>query len=140
MAKVELLESFETGHPEIDADHRRMCVIINAIHDALEASLFDDCRRLFDDFLDAAREHFAREERVLREAGFPRVAEHSVYHWRLMERAHEVQKMCAEVTAAEEITACFDKLTAFFIDDIIKGDLDFKSFLHEKGLTNPQVE
>ena len=140
MAKVEMLESFKTGHPEIDADHMRLVDVINDINDALEDGSFEECRRLFDSFIDVARDHFTREEAILHGTGFPRVAAHSLYHRRLLQRAHSVQAMCTEMSSEDEIRECFEKLVSFFIDDIVRGDLDFKSFLHETGVIDPQIE
>lgn len=53
--KIELLESFKTGHPEIDADHRVIVDIINDVSDAIRGGDAELCRNLLDSFLDMAR-------------------------------------------------------------------------------------
>jgi hemerythrin-like metal-binding protein len=134
MPKVEMLDTFRIGHPRIDADHEKLIGLVNRLDDAVQAGLFDDCRTLFDSFIEAAREHFAREEQILRAAGFPRLTQHCVYHWGLLQRAHSVRRMCGDMSDRTEIRDCFENLVSFMIDDVILGDMDFKSFLQDQGL------
>ncbi|MEO5338114.1 MAG: hemerythrin domain-containing protein [Magnetospirillum sp. WYHS-4] len=134
MAKVELLDTFVIGHPRIDADHQKLIDLVNQLDDAVTNGELKSCKVLFDDFIEAARDHFAREEQVLRAAGFPRLTQHCVYHWGLLQRAHSVRRMCGDMTDMADIRDCFDSLVSFMVDDVILGDMDFKSFLQERGL------
>lgn len=136
MPKIEMQESFRIGHARIDADHRRLIDLVNSLDDAVAAGAFARCRDLFDGFIEAAREHFAREEQVLREAGFPRLTQHCVYHWGLLQRAHSVRRMCGEMNDPADIRDCFENLVSFMVDDVILGDMDFKSFLQDQGLAS----
>ena len=94
---------------------------------------------MFDTFIDDARRHFAREEKILHDAGYPRTVEHCVYHWRLLQRAHSVQGMCRDGDDQIDIRTCFDKMVSFFFDDTMRADMDFLPFLREKGLIDPQM-
>ena len=95
--KIEMLESFMTGHPDIDADHKNLVEVINLVNDAIESKNIEQCNNLLDSFVEVARNHFANEEAILREVGFPGVDKHCEYHDGLLERAEAVKKLCQEM-------------------------------------------
>lgn len=134
MARIELLETFEVGHAGIDADHRQLVAIINDISDAIDDDRMTECRGLLESFLDVAAQHFRTEEGLLSEIGFPRIGEHSAYHAELLMRATAIKEMCAGLTETTKLRQCFEDLARFMVDDIVRGDLDFKSFLEANGL------
>lgn len=134
MDKLEMPASFRIGHDEIDDDHEKIIDIINEIKETITDEEVEACRRLFDSFIRMAKDHFDREEGILREAGFPRLDEHAVFHDELLKKAHRVKKLCIDMSDRELLRECFDEMAAFMIEDVVRGDLDFKSFLEEKGL------
>ena len=132
--KVEMLEAFLTGHPDIDDDHRQLVEMINLVSDAIESNELNQCRKLLDSFVEVARNHFAREEVILREVGFPGVEEHCIYHNGLLERADAVKRLCQEMADQGQLKECFDQMAGFFIDDVVKGDHIFVSYLVSAGV------
>jgi hemerythrin len=133
--RIDILHTFELGHPEIDAQHRTLVDTLNEIGDAIETGALDVCHKLFDSLIDTARRHFADEEALLRQVGFPRAEHHASYHRELIARATAVACLCKESAALDELRNCFRELVNFLIDDIVAGDMDFKSFLEETGFT-----
>jgi hemerythrin len=137
MVKVEMREAYKTGNDVIDEDHRRIIDIINEINDSIEDEQFETCKKLFDSFINVAKHHFHREEKILSEAGFPRLKEHVKYHKELLKKSDETKRLCTDITDREQLQKCFGELVGFLIDDVVRGDMDFKSFLVEKGLAKP---
>lgn len=133
MKKIEFLDSFVIGHPDIDADHRRIVDAVNDITEAIQADGCARCQEKVAIFLDVVREHFEREEAVLRENGYPDLADHVSYHHRLIEKARRVEVHCVGMQDRAALDACYDEMVSFLIDDVIRGDLEFKSFLMDKG-------
>lgn len=134
MDKLDWLETFELGIPSVDADHRHLLNIMKQIETAANAGKFETCKGLLDDLLTASEAHFAREEKLLEETGYPNAAIHKEYHARLLNRAQSVKEVCKEIGTRDTLKECCQEMFEFLIDDIVKGDVNFKSFLEEKGL------
>ena len=56
--KIELLETFLTGHPIIDAEHLKIVGAINNVSEAVLAGEYDRCSMLLDEFLEICINHF----------------------------------------------------------------------------------
>lgn len=66
MQRIEWTKALELGHPEIDAQHRRMVEIFNLLHDAVYAhrvGLREDL--LLDELVRLADENFRTEEALM---------------------------------------------------------------------------
>lgn len=133
-AKIEILEKFRIGHDVIDRGHRMCLDMINDINDAIKNGQFRACRELFGSFIEVAENHFRKEEQILREADFPGLAGHTKYHHDLLRKARKVKGMCGDTADRKHLQGIFDEMSSFLIDDVVRGDLEFKSFLIDKGL------
>lgn len=134
MAKLEWLETFELGYPEIDNDHKEMLSIMKAIEAQADAENFELCAKLLDELIFHSKAHFEREEKLLADAGYPYVDLHGEYHSALVARADAVKEICQGIRSKENFKDCCMEMFGFLVDDVIAGDLQFKSFLEEKGL------
>lgn len=134
MVKLQWLETFELGLPEIDDDHRELLSIMKSIESAADAEDFERCAELLDSLIDFSRSHFEREEELLAKAGYPHLGLHSEYHSGLLARAGTVKEICKGIRSKETFKDCCAEMFKFLVDDIIAGDLNFKSFLEEKGV------
>lgn len=133
MRRIEFLDSFSIDNGPLDVQHRQLFDLINELADAIEANQIDRCRAVATRFIDAARAHFLWEENFLRQIGFPHVDEHSVYHGKLLDLAEDARTACTEAGASVDHDACFDQLVTVFIDDVVRGDLTFKSYLQDRA-------
>jgi hemerythrin len=81
----------ELGHPVIDAQHRtlfaRAAALVDAIRAGRAAAEVKDTLRFLTDYVG---EHFAAEEGLMREAGFPGAEAHAGIHRRIERRLVEV--------------------------------------------------
>lgn len=134
--KVELLETFITGHPVIDDEHRKIVDAINAVSDAVTAGDYDRCAVLLDDFLQICTDHFATEERLLEELGYPGLADHIVFHKELLIKAKAVKFLCMDMGNPDHIQHCFDEMATLLIQDVVQGDMQFVSFLIENNIVD----
>lgn len=132
--KVEMLETFLTGHPEIDNDHRKLIDLINLVDEAISGEEYNECKQLLDSFVDFARGHFEREEKILIEIGFPDAQSHCAYHEEMLDRAENVKNLCREMRDQGQIQECFEEMSSFLVDDIVRGDSAFVSYMIEKGI------
>ncbi|TAN78304.1 MAG: hypothetical protein EPN20_01060 [Magnetospirillum sp.] len=138
MPRLTNLEAFTTGHPEVDGDHANLAAIIDAIKDAMDGPGDPDaCKKLLESFIDTARQHFIREERILDAIGFPGLERHRLYHGKLLAQATQVKRNCDEMVEPQQLHDCFDEMARFFIDDVIRGDMEFVSFMQERRIKPP---
>ena len=126
MLRLYWLEAYECGEPTIDAEHRELfdlgnALIAAAIEEHSEPGLWGAA---FDSMLTRLVEHFQAEEAVLTRHGYGRLAEHQRAHAGLLRRAEELK---ATVECGE---AALGHLVNFLVNDVIalymlKVDKDF---------------
>ena len=131
--KIELLETFLTGHPDIDAEHRQIVEVINAVYDVIRKGDFDKSATLMDEFLNVCIDHFRSEESLLAELDFPGLKAHMVFHNELVFKAKAVKIVCMDMTNPDSVERCFEEMATLLIEDVVKGDLQFASFLAERS-------
>jgi len=130
-----LPDSFRVGIPEIDTEH---CAILDAV-EAVESAIASQNAKLraerLDALLDLVETHFEAEENLLRKHGFPGLVSHVIYHGMLMRKVKGAAARCNETTITPESDAyLLTELMKFIVDDILRGDMMFKSFLEDKGM------
>ena len=87
-------------------------------------------------FLEAAGTHFAEEEEYLRRAGYSDVAQHEAHHAVLLAKAAALEELCEDGLRGREAEKYYGDLLAFVIDEVVRADHKFKSYLDHKGLTD----
>lgn len=131
------LPAFETGIPDIDHDHRQIFDLVTELQAAAEANDAGLCRSLASVVMDRAEEHFAMEEWFLRANDFPRRDIHSRYHRQLSRHGRTLAAQVNRADTPEALRLHCKAFLALIIDDIIKGDMDFKSHVQERQDVRP---
>lgn len=133
MRKFEWLGIFELGVPEIDNDHKKLLALAKHIGPAIFDVDHTKCESAVEEFIALAIAHFKREEDILRQLGYPGLQEHAKYHVDMIASANKLKIACRALKGADEIEECYWMMTSFLVDDFIRGDFAFKSFLQTKG-------
>jgi diguanylate cyclase len=112
-------DSYESGQPGIDAEHRELFDLANAL---IEAALpgrnrHADADAALTALLRHLENHFRHEEAILAEHGYARLAEHRQAHASLLRKAGELQN------AAAAGTATFGALVDFLANDVVARHL-----------------
>ncbi|NQV48433.1 MAG: hemerythrin domain-containing protein [Rhodospirillaceae bacterium] len=131
MIKIQWLESFAIGNEKIDRDHKDIIAIMQDVRSAVEDDNRPRCSALLQDLIVRAQEHFTDEEEILESVHYPDLAEHIRYHQDLLLKARAMNAICHGASANGNLEQCFTVMAEFLIDDIIAGDLKFKSFIKE---------
>lgn len=137
--KIELLETFITGHPVIDDEHRQIVDSINEVSEAVQSGKYELCATLLDDFLKICEDHFRSEEALLENLNYPGLADHAAFHQELILKAKAVKALCMDMHNPDSIQRCFDEMATLLVEDVVKGDLQFVSFLVEKDVVEPRI-
>lgn len=124
---------YAIGHEAIDRDHQHLLMLMVEVQAAIEAHDFERCSLLLGKLLDETRLHFQREEALLAELGYPELDRHHHYHEQLLVYVRNLKSVCESAGIDEDPTLCFQGMARFMVDDILRGDLQFKSFLEHRG-------
>jgi hemerythrin len=127
---IDSVEKYAVGLPSIDDDHRQLAQTVNRIAVEIEEASYSLCVELFGELEAAAQAHFAREEEILDRLRYPQIERHREYHAELIRRLRELQRLGESRLAKDELFRRFAAMADFVVDDIIRGDLEFKEFLH----------
>ena len=134
MANLEWHDFYNFGIDFIDDDHRQLLEVMRSIQDAIKSGDMDKSATLLEDLMTLASQHFKREEAFLAKISYPGLEEHKKYHQLLLVQANHARLVCQSTEASHNVEDCFNSLAKFLIDDILGGDIQFKSYLEERGL------
>jgi len=130
---------YEFGVDFIDEDHKHLLSIMQAIRGAAKSQNMHDCVILLNRLVVEAGDHFRREEEFLEKADFPRLENHKAYHRKLLIQADITKRVCEGIDTEHNLQECVDHMAQFLVDDILRGDLDFKSHLEDQGYIKRRI-
>jgi hemerythrin-like metal-binding protein len=86
-----------TGQPTVDSQHQELFRRVAALHAAMVAQPPDGPKvlGLLQYLVDYTKTHFAEEEQLMRQAGYPELARHQGVHQRLLEQVAALQREAA---------------------------------------------
>jgi len=127
-------EQLSVGNNVIDTDHRYLIDIINRVEQSLGAKDRRELSAALESLSKYSQEHFAREEKIARAAGYEQVPDLSHSHEALIKQLDqmktEIREMGQEWSAA--MADDFTKLLrSWLIDHVIKEDLLMKPVLQK---------
>jgi len=120
-------KAYETGHPVIDTQHRRLFILGNALINAVASKLpHADLEWLIDELIDYITRHFCAEESALTEIDHPSFIEHQALHRALLAKAQEMhQRFHRSATISDEF---LDFITReVIVDHLCKEVVEFRS-------------
>lgn len=118
----------------IDNQHRKLVNIINELHDAMKtgkaASIIND---VLGRLVNYTKEHFAFEERLFSQFGYPAATIHKHQHDALVKQVEDLVRKADAGALGLGITL-FDFLKKWLTEHIMKDDMAYSGFLVEKGV------
>lgn len=82
---------YATGHPMVDAQHQRLFGMIHALHGAIMAQRGrEEILHRLEQFERTVIEHFAAEDRMMAQHGYPQARRHRDCHRHLMAKAEAI--------------------------------------------------
>ena len=123
MALIEWTEDLNTGIQVIDNQHQRIVQYINKLHHAQQNQSQDEVGEVLNELVDYTLSHFAFEESLMEESGYPYINAHKKVHQLFVKRVADYQqrfKMNEDI--AEEL---INTLRAWLINHIKNDDQDY---------------
>ena len=88
---------YETGFSTVDEQHQHLFDIINRLHQAMSQGHGKDViKETLDEMIEYTVEHFAMEEKLMREQEYPSYQEHKKIHDKLTGEVKEIADKFAE--------------------------------------------
>lgn len=114
---------YKTGIPKIDEQHldlvnnyRDVAVLLDYGQDMLRIT------RRFDEMIDNVRQHFADEEAVMGEVGYPMLRDHQTIHRRLMQHIEDFRTCLPAVLSPADAAAVAAYLKFWLVEHIHVDD------------------
>lgn len=133
MEHFEWSADLETGHQDIDEQHRHLFLLANRLQAAATAQS-PDAEMVSDtiyDLTDYVVQHFNDEQELMEKEGYPSASAHRALHEHL---TGEVMRYAAAYFNGEEVAA--DSIAPFLAEwlktHIRSEDMQFIGYLHEK--------
>jgi hemerythrin len=118
-------DSYSIGHADIDAEHQQLFRLANAFFEADDKTSKTDCAmRLFQ----YTREHFGREEALMRQIGYPGMDAHLTQHNELIGKLNVVAESIAKDTLQNAQLKTF--LTGWLVGHIVTFDTKLAGYLN----------
>lgn len=128
-------KELNVGVAEIDAQHRGLVEALNRFVEACDEGRSDDQLVEMLGFLDDyVSEHFAVEERIQAESGFPNLEAHRELHRKFIHHLHELKRRFLHEGASPEIVAEINRMVAdWLVKHIAGSDKEVARFLKSRG-------
>ena len=127
-------EDISVGDNQIDDDHKGLIAIINAAEDVINGSgSRRDLERVLERLEQYTREHFAREEALQRQVGYPFHEAHVLEHKNLIRTLNEIR---GRVSGAKDaysyekvLQGLVDLLEDWLMNHVMLHDLRMRAFI-----------
>lgn len=121
--------SLEIGIPVIDSQHQRIVFYINRLEHAHTTGSREEIEEVLHELVDYTLSHFAFEESLMEEAGYPFVKAHKRVHDLFTRRVSDYQQ---RFKMGEEISGeLLQTLTSWLLNHISSDDRDYADAVHE---------
>jgi hemerythrin-like metal-binding protein len=124
----------ELGIDSMDVQHKRWIELTNNLHESVRKKEDNDIvGQTIKDILDYTHTHFADEERLMSENGYPDYAHHKKLHDELINKLNNIQDRLKNGHLVLTVEVAI--LLSNWLGDHIKGvDKLYAPFLKEKGV------
>ncbi len=127
---VDWKDFYTVGEPTLDAQHKQILGVINQLYEAKQQGKDREALApILDTLVRYTLVHFAHEEQLMQEYGYPHVAEHAALHEELRERTLDWREHVHLATGHEVLQF----LKEWWLDHIQGADKKYASYLAGKG-------
>jgi len=132
MAYLSWHDRYLLGHPEVDAQHRKLFELVGHFDDVVQMGMPEELGRIMDDLILCASDHFSYEEEWMEQVRYPGRLEHRRMHQELIQ---QLEEMTARMKAGGHLS--MKSFVRFLVDwltnHIMREDRELKPYIR-KGL------
>lgn len=124
-------DSLKTGISEIDRQHKELCLMLDDFYAAsVQGKGASEVVRLLDFLSSYTISHFAEEEKLQLEIGYPRYKEHKAQHDAMRLKVAAMQQEVTDWGApTSTVKAVNEAITTWLIRHIMGFDMDIKKYI-----------
>jgi len=127
-------EAYSVKIAEIDKQHKKLIDFVNELNEAMAQGKGKEASaKVLDALIDYTKVHFAYEEKLMRDNGYPDFAEHKAKHDKMAAKVLSLQQQCRQGNASLSF-----EVTKFLQDwlnkHILGTDMQYAPFLGGKGV------
>ena len=127
--KIEWNDEMRVGIPEVDADHKRFISMFNGCNQAIASRMeLSEIKSRLQLLLDDAGQHFAHEERLLREWEYPDTENHANRHREVLKALQEIRGKFMNYDFESEWIEMGLAVKDILITHILKEDMKYADF------------
>jgi hemerythrin len=120
-------EAYTVGNSKVDEQHKRIFELANSLP---EVANEENIKRIIWTMFKHANEHFAIEEKMMKEIGYPKLAEHRELHDELITKLSHISTHSFD---NDQSAFQFKKfIYDWIIEHIMNADKEYFRFVHEK--------
>jgi hemerythrin len=128
-------DKLSVGVEALDADHKNMIAIINELYEGILAGRNKEIvGDIIERLVDYTRSHFAREEGLLAECGYPETAAHKKEHDEMAVWAERVEVEFFQGTLAAPSLEVMNRLKDWLFDHIGNSDQRYTRYMKDAGI------
>ena len=134
MALITWSDEFSVGVPSIDEQHKKLVNMINGLNDSLEKGEANEMIvKIFNGLAVYTQKHFAYEEELFAEHGYPAQASHKQEHDDLINQVVELKKKldAGDFMIGAELMSFLKK---WLTNHILGSDKQYSGFLVQHGV------
>jgi hemerythrin len=133
--RLEWNENLSMNIPEIDAEHQNFILLVNKLNEAIVGRMdVEQIKYRMQAILDDAVNHFAHEEALFREWGYPAADEHAKRHAQVMHALHEIMGNFERGGVDYEWIEAGLKVKEALIMHLLHEDMKYRDYLHTSGV------
>ncbi|MDJ0624213.1 MAG: bacteriohemerythrin [Desulfocapsaceae bacterium] len=131
MALIKWRDSYATGIPEMDDEHREIIDIINTLYEMIrDKKNYEELKNVYERMYNYSLNHFSHEEQILEESNYSGLAAQKEQHSRFAARLEEMkeQLLSADESAIPEV---YKFLREWWLQHIVEVDGQYGDVLKE---------
>lgn len=124
-------QDYSVGIRLIDNDHKDLVDLVNSLHDQIaESDSQAQITKTLSFLARYVREHFAREEALMADYGYPDLAAHRASHHKMTAKIHAAQQIFASEPERLDPQKLLLFLREWLVHHIVCADMKYVPYLH----------
>ena len=117
----------------IDSDHKELFDTVNQLHAAIEQQRpHDEVSFTINLLARYVKEHFDREEQIMAQYGYPKLAQHKSQHQRLKHMVKAIRRIHTEEPDRLDPNKLLKFLSDWLTNHIIRSDMEYATYLNNE--------